>query len=285
MARAWYKYRVTDVPGLAGQTVETAEDRFIEVDADLGRDAFLAKRRASPTSRAIVRLLKESIARTDRVISVAGGNGEYEVQLVLDGYDILVTDISETALAALAKKFPEVRTRPLDMLAPDFDARYREFVGAFDTAFTPSMFYWFGAGAADLAARNMGRLVRPGGRLLVVHRSRDSALTRFIDTRLLVWEQPLLRLNRRRKTGRQHWTYRSFSGYRRSLEEMSDLISRNAECELREVRFGDYGHEFRRSAVLQKMGLDRPLGHMFGQGAAYVNFLEFVKPDMAASNR
>lgn len=276
--RVWYKYRLTTDPSLAGKTVRGEDDDFIELGADLDRDAFLARRRDDDSTRSIVAFLRANLARSDHVISVGGGNGEHEVHLIVAGYDILVTDVSAEALAVLATKFPEAKTRIVDILRTDFASAYPDLVGAFDAVFVPSLFYYMDATDTLRAIHNMDLLVRPGGRLLLNLRERDSAITRFIDDRLLAWEQPLLRWNRLRKTGTGHYTYRVAAGYRRSLAEFRNIVLAVTAWRFESLTHGAHAHEFRRSAVLQKLRLCRALGRLFGDAAAYNNLFVFAKP-------
>ena len=282
--RVWYKYRLTTDPSLAGKTVTGEGDDFIELGADLDRDAFLARRRDDDSTRSIVAFLRANLAPSDRAISVGGGNGEHEVHLIVAGYDILVTDISERALAVLASKFPEAKTRVLDILRPDFAAAYPDLVGAFDAVFVPSLFYYMDEDDTSRAVRNMDLLLKPGGRMLLNLRERDSAITRFIDNHLLAWEQPLVRWHRGRRSGERHYTYRAAAGFRRTPSELKDAVFAVTACRFQGLTHGATTHEFRRSAVLQKLGLCRPLGALFGSAAAYNNFLVFEKPGEAVTS-
>ena len=277
--RVWYKYRLTTDLGLAGKTVAQDSDAFIELNADLDREAFLARRRDDESTRSMVAFLRANLSPADRVISVGGGNGEHEVHLIVAGYDILVTDISGAALQVLAAKFPEAKTRIVDILQPDFATAYRELMGAFDAVFVPSLFYYMDGPDTERAIRNMDLLIRPGGRMLLNLRERDTVLTRFIDNHLLRWEQPILRWNRRRKTGRIHCTYRVAAGYRRALGELQTAVRSVSDCRFASVTHGATAHEFQRSAILQRLGLVRLLGWLFGSYAAYNNLFVFEKPD------
>lgn len=269
--RTWYKYIVTDDASLAGKTVHNPTDDYIDVMASLDRDAFLAHGRTFGSSQVMIDFLRRNLDGTDKAISIGAGNGEYEIHLVLDGYDILITDVLDGPMAVTRQLFPEAKTRNVDIIADDFDVRYADLLGTFDAVFVASLFYWLEDRAARTAVRNMKALLKPGGRLLVVFRSKNTALTWLVDDVICRFERPLNALKRRLATGKPHYVFRNFAGYRRSLAEIRAILTDGTGLSERSVEFASPHKELERSAILRTLRLPRVIGPLVPRYGAYHN--------------
>ena len=176
--------------------------------------------------------LRELLVPERRTLSVGSGYGEHEVQLAVAGYRIVATDIVEQALADAARLFPELETRRFDVLAPDPDERWDDILVA-------SLDYALDDTELELALRNCRSLLAPGGRVILVHRYRDTPGTWLID-RVLV---PAVAVASRVKTRAR--IVRREHGYRRTGRELLDLTDRSG-LRVARVRSAGYGMELTR---------------------------------------
>tara|TARA_Y100001960_G_C14755765_1_gene871203 strand:- start:1636 stop:2625 length:990 start_codon:yes stop_codon:yes gene_type:complete len=269
--RTWYKYIVTDDKSFHGKTIHNTVDHYIDTLADLDRNQFLSHGRTSDSSIVTIDFLRQNLSPGEKTVSIGAGNGEYEVHLVLDGQDILITDILDAPLSVTRRLFPEVNTRNLDITTNNFEDQYSDLIGAFDNVFVASLFYWLTNDAAEIAIRNMTRLLRPGGCLLVTFRSKDTFLTWFIDEIICRWERPLNAIKRRLITGKPHYVFRNFAGYRRRLSEFQNLLTYQTGLKQISLEFASPHKELQRSTILRLLAIPEILGPLIPHYGAYHN--------------
>lgn len=162
--------------------------------------------------------LRELLDPRRRTLSIGSGYGEHDVLLALAGYRVVASDIVVEALADAARLFPELEVRPFDIFEPDAGERWDDvLIAALDYAFDDADF--------ERALRNARAILRPGGRVILVHRYRDTPGTWLID-RLLLPALALLMTAKARVTGSGTQVVRREHGFRRSGREMRALVWR-----------------------------------------------------------
>ena len=87
------------------------------------------------------RWMYETIAHASRgrILEIGSGTGNISQQFLEHGHDITLSDIRENYRSILRDSFahyPNLRgVVPLDLVDEDFDIKYRELLGTFDTVF------------------------------------------------------------------------------------------------------------------------------------------------------
>lgn len=215
---------------------ELATQMSYEREATTSREQFLA----AADERWIVELrgvLRELLDPARAVLSIGSGRGEHEVPLHLEGYDIVASEIVGGALDDAQRLFPGFRAIQFDVLDPQLDIVYD------DVLVTGIDYVLDDDGLRTLFATGRA-ITRPGGRVILVHRYRDSLATRAIDLLgLPAWALArnachLMRRDGVRIVRRQH-------GWRRTRAEIRALAE---GCGFRtgRVRHAAFGMELAR---------------------------------------
>lgn len=226
----------TALPADAG---ELATHMSYEREATASREQFLA----SAGERWVAELravLQELLDPARAVLSIGSGRGEHEVPLHLAGYDIVASEVVDGALDDARRLFPGFRAVEFDVLAPRLDETYDDVLA------TGIDYVLDDDGLRTLFATGRA-ITRPGGRVILVHRYRDSLATRAIDLLgLPAWALARNAFHRMRRDGvrivrRQH-------GWRRTRGEIRALAE---SCGFRtgRVRHAAFGMELARLPV------------------------------------
>jgi SAM-dependent methyltransferase len=118
---------------------------------------------------ALVEWLSDNPGKGTRALDVGCGLGDNAEALAEAGYDTIAFDLSEKAVEWARQRFPG---SPVHYTAADLFSPPADWIGAFDLVHEC---YTVQALHGDLRAvsyRSLADLVRPGGRLLVITRSR-----------------------------------------------------------------------------------------------------------------
>ena len=164
------------------------------------------------------------------VLCIGSGEGEHEVLLHLDGYDVIATDVVPGVLDDAARLFPGLKTMTLDAFGD-------EPVTCEDVLATGMEFYFDDAELGRLLRAVRARL-EPGGRFILVQRYRDTPATWVVDRVAL----PLVAAVRRRRGIQQR---RKAHGYRRSVRDIAALAGL-AGFRLGRVEYAAFGMEVER---------------------------------------
>lgn len=102
------------------------------------------------------------------VLEVGSGTGNISEFFVNNKYDISVSDLRENYRIILKDKFnlPENKVLDLDIVAPDFDIKSKELLNTFDSVFSLNVVEHIKDD--DLAIKNMVKLLKPGGNLVIL---------------------------------------------------------------------------------------------------------------------
>lgn len=180
-------------------------------------------------------VLRELLDRSRSILSIGSGEGEHELPFALEGYNILATDIVDSA-SQTTRLFPALRFQVLDAFTLPGGSRWEDLlVTGIDCYFDDERF--------DQLLGRFRETLSPGGRLIFVLRYRDNLATRIIDAGqpVLCWVACVLgklRLTSKRWQMKQH-------GYRRSESEIIAAAKRHG-FRLGRLRHAGFGVELTR---------------------------------------
>jgi len=216
------------------------------------RERFLSERCSAAWIRELNGIFQTRLAPNRRALFIGSGLGEHEVPLAIRGFNVVASDIFPEGLEETRRLFPELQIRRLDILNPPAEAR-----GAFDDVVDGGLTFYYDDAAVVAVLKAMKGTVRSGGRVFVVHRYNDTALTWWIDRWVLPLEAFLKNTVQwaRRSPAR---FVRKTHGFRRSVSEMTALAAA-AGLRARGVFFAGHGWELNRSALLSRLRFPIPL--------------------------
>ncbi len=144
---------------------------FEQLYAESERDGFaISWVDLAPNPYLVAWLDRQSTPPRGRALVVGCGYGDDAEFLADRGLDVTAFDIAPSAVARCRNRFPDSRAHYLvaDALTPPAD-----WVAAFDFTFEAYTIQVLSGEARTACAISIGHLVAPGGRLLVVARSRS----------------------------------------------------------------------------------------------------------------
>jgi SAM-dependent methyltransferase len=205
----------------------------------LSRDQLLARQRV-PWIVELRGALSELLRPERAVLSLGSGQGEHELGFFLAGYDITASDVMPGVLDDARREFPGFKVRTVDALNPPADEHY-------DDVLATGIDYLFDADQFDRLLQSAHRLLRPGGRFLLVLRFHDNLATRILDYALVpAWGviQELGHRLRRDNQATVAWEH----GYRRTREEIQQAAER-AGYRVGQVRHACFALELARIPI------------------------------------
>lgn len=105
-----------------------------------------------------------------RVLEIGSGIGNISAFFLHEGYDITLTDIRENYCSILRQKFSSEKSLRevlhLDLVAPDFESRYKHILNSFNTVFALNVVEHIQDD--ELAIKNAHKLLVPGGILIIL---------------------------------------------------------------------------------------------------------------------
>lgn len=105
-----------------------------------------------------------------RVLEIGSGIGNISAFFLKDNFDITLSDIRENYCQILNKKFNKEKSFRevihLDLVAPDFDTRYKALLGTFNTVFALNVVEHIEDD--QLAIKNANKLLKTGGHLIIL---------------------------------------------------------------------------------------------------------------------
>jgi len=189
--------------------------------------------------RELHEVLRELLDRRRSVISIGSGECEHEIPFVLEGYDILTTDVVDSA-AQTRRLFPSLRFEMFDVLNP-------HPIGAFDDVLMTGLDFYFSDADLSRIIANARSLLRPDGRLLFALRYRDNTATWLIDRVAIPAICALFRVAQTVGVHKQRRTLKAH-GYRRTPREVIRLAASH-DFRLGRVRDAGFGVELTRIYV------------------------------------
>jgi len=181
-------------------------------------------------------VLAELLDRARTVLSIGSGECEHELPFVLDGYQILATDLVESAQET-QRLFPVLRFSRFDVFHP-------APIGRFDDVLVTGLDFYFSDREFAILLCNIRSLLNPGGRLIFTLRYRDNLGTWLIDRLGIPLCCVLLRgIDRVTKQTSVHML--KPHGFRRSLTEIRQAAMA-AGFRIGRIRHAGFGVELTR---------------------------------------
>ncbi|MCC2110937.1 MAG: class I SAM-dependent methyltransferase [Hyphomicrobiales bacterium] len=162
--------RLDRLPGATAGTIAERSAWFEDVYRGAGGDAAAIPWADLKPKDILVNWLKKNPGAGDRALDIACGLGDNAAALAGAGYRTTAFDIAESAINWAKERFPEAG---IDFCTGDLFALPPDWIGAFDLVHECYTLQTFTGEMRDQAFAAVMNLVRPGGRLVVIARSRD----------------------------------------------------------------------------------------------------------------
>jgi len=101
-----------------------------------------------------------------KILEVGSGIGNISEFFIQENKDIVLSDIRNSYLAALNKKYPDQTNFNLDLVHPDFNTIYKEHIGQYDTVFALNVIEHIEDD--HLALKNIHSLLKKKGRAVIL---------------------------------------------------------------------------------------------------------------------
>ncbi|OGT32213.1 MAG: hypothetical protein A3E87_05355 [Gammaproteobacteria bacterium RIFCSPHIGHO2_12_FULL_35_23] len=275
--RVWNKYFVTNDLNLVNDYFPCAKDvEYFDKSTSFVIEKVALKKEILDDNKYYKKEIRKGIERkilkTDKVLSLGSGNGEHEIPLILNGYNIEISDFNEPLLTTVKEIFPEANFHVINLLHPDFEKKYAALAGKYDVILVPGLIYAFNNFEAKKIFNNIKVFLKNEGRLVLNVRSKNSMLTWLVDN-ILTKIECKLRV-KFLKIGMGYFT--QMHGYRRTIKEVIQLVQSLENYSATDVLYLDSRTELSRSYILSIIpGLSPLIRVLFKKYCAYSNFIEF----------
>jgi len=119
--------------------------------------------------------------KAGRILEVGSGIGNISEFFLNNGYDICLSDVRENYCGYLQEKYKDhpqlIDIVRLDLVDPLFEQIYAPFLGSFDTVYALNVIEHIEDDV--LALQNCKKLLRPGGRLIILVPAYQTLYNRF----------------------------------------------------------------------------------------------------------
>ena len=208
-------------------------------------------------------------------MSIGSGRGEHEIGLIKEGIDIRLSDINAGVIDNTQRLFSDIKITQLDILDETSTTNCLDS-GPYDVIFVPSLFYMLDDEQSVAAIKNMRKLVADNGILCLSFRSRDTWGTWVVDRCLCPVDICLQKLYKRIREQRTY-VDKTLHGYRRKLDEISNLISAIGFT-LTTIEVALYQVEIiARLPMLNRLMISSLVCFFAGKSSPHLNFLVFKK--------
>jgi SAM-dependent methyltransferase len=224
------------VPGHIDRTAEEFARTMGYGSRTYESQAEFLRAHAQDWVRELHEVFRELLDPGRTVLSIGSGECEHEIPFVLDGYDILSTDVVASASES-QRLFPTLRFQLFDVLNPTP-------IGRFDDVLIGGLDFYFPDREFSCLLGNTRGLLRPGGRLLFTLRYRDNLATWLIDRIGIPLCCSMSRLVAAARQNGVRWVLKPH-GYRRSIAEIVATAARHG-FRLGRIRHAGFGVELTR---------------------------------------
>lgn len=280
--RIWKKYQISEDIRLRGKNfprtydIESFHQELGEMIDTKERFYEICKGYLPNQVRQLLSLI---INKDQKVISIGCGDGEHEIPLIEEGYNIHLSDFNIERLNNTKALFPFCHTIELDILNKNFNTTYEDLLNSYDVVFIPGIFAPYDDHESVRILNNLRKLMKSDGCIIVLHRARNSMLTGAID-RICKFDTVLHNFfYHYLKQKKRMYIYSVHHGYRRSLKEFSDLVQ-SSGLKKTDIIYADHVTELSRLNILRKFRLVKILGRILGDRIAYLNcYVLKVQPE------
>lgn len=100
------------------------------------------------------------------ILEVGSGIGNISSFFIDDNADLTLSDVRENYVEILKSKFPQQESFLLDLVLPNFESKYKKYIGTFDTVFALNVIEHIED--HNLALENIHKLLKPGGNAVIL---------------------------------------------------------------------------------------------------------------------
>jgi 2-polyprenyl-3-methyl-5-hydroxy-6-metoxy-1,4-benzoquinol methylase len=159
--------------------MEAVHRREFAEDDEVGRKTLELISNADSFNRWMFDTIKPFL--NGKVLEIGSGIGNISEFLLRDGFECYLSDKREDYCETLRARFGEnpltMGVGPIDLVDVDFESRYRQHLGRYDTVFALNVIEHIHDDV--LALRNCHKMLKGGGRLLVLVPSYQILYNRF----------------------------------------------------------------------------------------------------------
>jgi 2-polyprenyl-3-methyl-5-hydroxy-6-metoxy-1,4-benzoquinol methylase len=101
-----------------------------------------------------------------KILEVGSGIGNISSFFINNKANLTLSDVRNNYVQTLQQKFPSQNTFLLDLVLPEFENEYQEYLGTFDTVFALNVIEHIED--HKLAMENIHKLLKPGGRAVIL---------------------------------------------------------------------------------------------------------------------
>lgn len=136
---------------------------FKEIDAE-GQETLEAITDADKFNRWMYDTIRPHCS--GRILEVGSGIGNISSFFIDNKQDLTLSDVRQNYVDILAQKFPNQDAFLLDLVLPDFDIVFKDYLGTFDTVFALNVIEHIED--HKLALININKLLKPGGKAVIL---------------------------------------------------------------------------------------------------------------------
>ena len=183
---------------------------FKEIDAE-GQETLEAITDADKFNRWMYDTIRPHCS--GRILEVGSGIGNISSFFIDNKEDLTLSDVRQNYVDILAQKFPSQDAFLLDLVLPEFDTVFKDYMGTFDTIFALNVIEHIED--HHLAMSNINKLLKPGGKAVILVPAFQKLYNR-IDKELYHFRRytrkTLLEIFDKSKYEIKHSTYFNFTG-------------------------------------------------------------------------
>lgn len=268
--RIWYKFLISN------KFVKNLDNRFLFTNYQLIENNINAKKifKFKNFKKNLIfykqyEFLRNNLDKKKETLFIGSSWGETEFFLK-DKYKIIASD-SEDKYVRFHKNNTTLNFIKLNILK----IKYSKFLKkTYEQIVVNNIEYLFNNNQLKKSIRNIYKISKPGARIFIIFRSRDSFLIKIIDKFLTYIETYLFYLFLR--IYRKNYFIKAHQGFRRSLKEFKKIWVEN-NFEYINIYEDLYEIEYNRLRVVQRLKISFLFSRIFFKLNPYLNILTFKK--------
>lgn len=268
--RKWYKFLIFNKNN---EDIKNIEDRFlftnyqlIQNNKNLKDNFNFENFKKNQVFFKQYNFLKNNLDPNKETLFIGSSWGEVEFFLK-DKFKIIASDI-EDQYVEFHKNNTDLNFIKLNIL--DIENQNLEY----EQIVVNNIEYLFDNQEMKTCIENISKISKPGARIFVIFRSRDSFLIKFIDLILTFAETYLVYLIKR--INKKVYFFKIHHGFRKSLKEFKEIWIEN-RFEFQIIYEDLFEVEYDRLRIIKKLKISKFLSKIFLKSNPYLNILVFKK--------